>query len=60
MAGLQNPLPQKQTNKKMSLAQLWSEHDNTMNKRRRQPSTGKKMMNRLADSKIFLNIFVHA
>ena len=35
MAGLQNPLPQKQTNKKISLAQLWSEHDNTMNKRRR-------------------------
>ena len=37
MAGLRNQLPQKQ---KISAAQLGSGHDNTMNERRRQPSTG--------------------
>ena len=54
MAGLQNQLPQMQTNKKISAVQLGSEHDNTMNERRRQPSTGqKRKMNTLADSNYF-------
>ena len=43
------------TNKqKISVAQLGSEHDNTMNERRGQPSTGqKRKMNTLADSNYF-------
>ena len=42
MAGLQNQLLQKQTKRKISTVQLGSEHDNRMNKRRRQPSKGQK------------------
>ena len=50
MVGLQNWLSQKQTNKKISVSQQGSEHDNTM-KERRQPSTGqKRKINTLADS----------
>ena len=53
MGGVQNEPPQKQTNKKISTAQLKSEHDNTVNERR-QPSTGQKSKrNTLADSNIF-------
>ena len=55
MAELQNRLSKKQTNKKISAAQLGSEHDNMMKERRRQPSTGQKrtQMNTLADSNYF-------
>ena len=53
MTGLQNRLPQKQTNK-ISAAQQGSEHDNTMEEKRRQPSTGqKRKMNTLEDSNYF-------
>ena len=44
-AGLQNQLPQKQ---KISAVELGSEHDNTMSKWRREPSTGQ-----MADSNYF-------
>ena len=40
MARLQNQLLEKQTNKKT--AQRGNKHDDTMDKRRRQPSTGEK------------------
>ena len=53
MAGLQNRLPYKRANKKLSAAQLGSEHDN-MNKKRRPPSTGqKRKMSTLAESNYF-------
>ena len=53
MAGLQNQLPYKQTNKKLSASQLGSEHDN-MNKKRRPPGTGqKRKMSTLAESNYF-------
>ena len=42
MAGLKNRLPKKQTNKKISTAQLRYEHDNMMNERRLQPRTEQK------------------
>ena len=42
----------KQTNK-ISTAQRGSKHDNMMNERRRQPSTGKKKKSTLADSNHF-------
>ena len=40
MTGLQNLLPQKQTNKKIKAAQLRSEHDSMINKKRE--AQGKK------------------
>ena len=54
MAGLQNRPPDKQTNKKISAAQLGSEHDNTMNERRMKPSIEQqRKMNTLVDSNHF-------
>ena len=45
---------QKQTKKKISTVQLGCEHDNRMNKKRRQPSTGqKRKINTSTDSTYF-------
>ena len=53
MAGIQNEPPQKQINRKISTAQLESEHGNTVNERG-QPSTGQKSKrNTLAGSNYF-------
>ena len=54
MAGLNNQLPKKQTNKKTSTAQARCEHDNMMNERRMQPRTEqKRKMNTVAYSNYF-------
>lgn len=52
MTGLQNLLPQKQTNKKIKAAQLRSEHDSTINKKRE--AQGKKERKHIDRFKLFL------
>ena len=53
MPGLQMVFRKTKQIKKIRAAQIGSEHDNTINEKRRRPSKGQKKMNTLADYNYF-------